>query len=429
MDLIINGENRRLIGEIFVPGDKSISHRSIMIGAIAEGTTRIKNILISEDVQRTVEAFRSMGVKIEEDKNSFFIEGVGLYGLKKPKTRIDCGNSGTTVRLLSGIMVGQNFSTTLIGDNSLTNRPMDRIIIPLSKMGGLIQGREDKYLPIEIKPNKEKLEGIEYELPVASAQVKSSILLATLYANGSTKIIEKKKTRDHTERMLNYFGCFLESKNGEIYMESVPYLSAKDIYVPGDISSAAYFMVAASLIQGSHIIIKDVGLNPTRIGIIHVLKSMGADIYIFNRRMVNNEPIGDMEIKYSQLKGISIGEDIIGTLIDEIPIIAVAASLSKGRTIIKGAEELKYKESNRLLAMSRELKKMGANVTDLDDGMIIEGKNSLNSAYLNSYNDHRIAMALSIAALRGKGESKIVDHESINISFPSFYNTLFKLYN
>lgn len=429
MDLIIRGQEEKLIGEITVPGDKSISHRSIMIGALAEGITVIKNLLISEDIERTIEAFRNMGVAIEEDKNIFYIKGVGKYGLKKPQNRIDCGNSGTTVRLLSGILIGQNFTSNLVGDDSLTNRPMNRILIPLNKMGGYIKGRENKYLPLEIEPSQERLKGIEYELPVASAQVKSSILLATLYSNKPTKVIEKKITRDHTERMLKYFGCSIISENGQIYMEPNCSLKAKKVYIPGDISSAAYFIVAASLIKGSHLIIRDVGINPTRIGIIHVLQEMGANISIFNRKLITNEPVADIEVKYSKLKGIVIEESRIGTIIDEIPIIGVASSLAEGETIIKGAQELKYKESNRLMAICKELMKMGANVTELADGMIIRGKDSLNSSNLNSYNDHRIAMALSIAALKGKGESVINNHKCINISYPSFYDTLLSLCN
>lgn len=427
--LIIKGGKHKLIGEISLPGDKSISHRSVMLGALAEGTTTVKNILFSKDVIRTIEAFRNMGVDIKESENLLRIEGVGLKGLKKPKEEIDCGNSGTTARLLAGILVGQNFSTTMIGDESLSNRPMDRIIIPLSKMGGLIKGREDKYLPLEIQGIEGKLKGIEYTLPVASAQVKSSILLASLYSESPTRIMEGKPTRDHTERMLTYFGCPVQNINGNIFIKPPAFLKAQDIYVPGDISSAAYFMVAASIVKGSNITIKNVGINPTRTGIIQVLKEMGADINIFNKRALNNEPFADIEIKYSPLKGIIISGDIIATLIDEIPIIAVAATLAEGRTIIRDAQELKYKESNRIAVMVRELNKMGAFVRELPDGMIIEGKATLKGGILNSYKDHRIAMALSIAALRAEGESIIKDHECVNISYPGFFNALYNLFS
>ncbi|MBZ2173659.1 3-phosphoshikimate 1-carboxyvinyltransferase [Schnuerera sp. xch1] len=411
-----------------VPGDKSISHRSIMIGSLANGNTVVRNILKSEDVSMTIDAFRRMGVDIEYDRNDVYIKGKGINGLKQPEGILDCGNSGTTMRIISGILVGQKFSTTLTGDKSLSKRPMDRIIIPLRKMNANISGREDKYSPINIKPVRTNLKTIKYKLPVASAQVKSSILLATLYARGTTTIIENKITRDHTERMLNYFGCPVINENGIIYMGSNCNLEGRNVYVPGDISSAAYFIVAASLIKDSNLIIRNVSINPTRIGIIHVLKKMKADIKILNKRILNNEPIGDIQVKYSPLVGANIEGEIIGTLIDEIPIIAVAASLAEGTTVIKNAEELKYKESNRISSISKELNKMGANIVELHDGMIIEGKRNLVAATLNSYNDHRIAMALSIAALRAEGQTRIRDFECIDVSYPNFYNTLYKLY-
>ena len=379
---------------------------------------------MSEDVKRTIKCFKDMGVDIKEDGHRVFIKGVGLYGLNKPKNILDCGNSGTTIRLLSGVLIGQKFSTILTGDKSLINRPMDRIIIPLRKMGGNISGRENKYPPLEIKPVFYNLKSISYELPVASAQVKSSILLATLYGKGTTKIVENKVTRDHTERMLKYFGGQVSNEDGKIYIKSNGHLVGKDIYIPGDISSAAYFMIASSLIEGSHIIIKNIGINPTRTGIIHVLKEMGAHINILNKRIVNNEPIGDIEIKYALLKGCTIEGEIIGRLIDELPIITVAAALADGRTIIRDAKELRYKESDRIKAMSVELNKMGAKIEELSDGMIIDGVDRLKPAKLNSYGDHRIAMALSIAALKAEGESRIKDYECINISYPDFYKTL-----
>ncbi|WP_223375764.1 3-phosphoshikimate 1-carboxyvinyltransferase [Schnuerera sp. xch1] len=426
--MLIKGNANKLIGEIMVPGDKSISHRSIMIGSLANGNTVVRNILKSEDVSMTIDAFRRMGVDIEYDRNDVYIKGKGINGLKQPEGILDCGNSGTTMRIISGILVGQKFSTTLTGDKSLSKRPMDRIIIPLRKMNANISGREDKYSPINIKPVRTNLKTIKYKLPVASAQVKSSILLATLYARGTTTIIENKITRDHTERMLNYFGCPVINENGIIYMGSNCNLEGRNVYVPGDISSAAYFIVAASLIKDSNLIIRNVSINPTRIGIIHVLKKMKADIKILNKRILNNEPIGDIQVKYSPLVGANIEGEIIGTLIDEIPIIAVAASLAEGTTVIKNAEELKYKESNRISSISKELNKMGANIVELHDGMIIEGKRNLVAATLNSYNDHRIAMALSIAALRAEGQTRIRDFECIDVSYPNFYNTLYKLY-
>ncbi|GFN35948.1 3-phosphoshikimate 1-carboxyvinyltransferase [Tepidimicrobium xylanilyticum] len=425
--MIIKGNSKKFVGEIRVPGDKSISHRSIMIGSIANGHSTIEGILMSEDVIRTIEAFKSMGVNIRKDDEKIYVEGVGLKGLKKPISEIYCGNSGTTMRLLAGILVGQDFSSTLTGDESLSKRPMYRIINPLKQMNGNIKGRKDKFPPLMIEPSMNRLKGIDYRLPMASAQVKSAILLATLYVKGSTRIREDKISRDHTERMLNYFGCKIVNNNGLIYMDSNNILTGKDITIPGDISSAAYFIVAATLIKNSNIIIRGVGLNPTRVGIINVLKKMGANIRILNEDIVNNEPFGDIQITESKLRGILIDEDVIGTLIDEIPIITVAACFAEGRTVIKGAEELKYKESNRLMTISRELKKMGAKIQLLSDGLIIDGVKELKGASLDSYNDHRIAMALSIAALLAQGESKINNYECVNISYPDFYNTLFNL--
>lgn len=405
---------KSLKGELKVPGDKSISHRAVMIGSIAKGETIIRNILLSEDTLRTIECFREMGIDIDVDEkeNIVRIHGKGLYGLKKPKKYLDCGNSGTTMRLLSGILVGQDFSSTLIGDESLSKRPMDRIIIPLTKMGGNIKGEDNKYAPLRIEPSDE-LKGIDYELPVASAQVKSAILLASIYSKGKTKVIEKKITRDHTERMLQYFG---EDE-----------FKGKEIYIPGDISSASFFLVAATILKDSSIIIKDVGINPTRTGIIDVIKAMGGNIRVENIRNINNEPIGDLYVSYSPLKGIELDEKIIGRLIDEIPIIAVAASFAEGTTIIRNAEELKYKETDRLHAMVNELKKMGADIVALPDGLIVHGKKELNPATVDSFKDHRIAMALSIEALNIKGESEIQNSQCVNISYPNFYDTIWDI--
>lgn len=423
MVLIIEKCSNGLIGETNVPSDKSISHRAIICGALSQGETIVKNILLSKDVLNTINCFRQMGVSIKVDGSNAYIQGVGKYGFKKPKVALDCGNSATTMRLLSGVLVGQDFSTTLIGDNSLMNRPMERIISPLSEMGGNIEGKEGKYPPLEIKPTN-KLKGIEYKLPIASAQVKSAILLASLYSSGKTIIIENKITRDHTERMLNYFGEGILIKGNEIIINNGQKFVGKELYVPGDISSAAFLMVAATLVENSHIIIKNVGINPTRDGILEVLKEMGGEIKVFNKRLVNNEPIGDMEIKHSPLKGCVIEGDIIGRLIDELPIIAVLGALAEGKTIIKDAEELRYKETDRIKAMVLELKKMGAEIEELSDGMIINGVKELEAGELNSYGDHRIAMALSIAALKADGKSIIKGHESVNISYPNFYETL-----
>lgn len=424
----IAGVKDSFVGRIKVPGDKSISHRAIILGSIAKGPTTVENILISEDIIRTIDAFKAMGVNIQIEEGKALIKGVGMRGLKKPNTPIYCGNSGTTMRLLSGILVGQNFSSTLIGDASLTKRPMDRIIHPLTNMGAHIKGIKNTYPPLDIEPT-DGLKGIYYEMPIASAQVKSSILLATLYSEGTTKILENKSTRDHTEKMLKLFGSNINHKGNLIVMNGKYELHGNRIFVPGDISSAAYFIVLALLIKGSHIVVENVGINPTRTGILSVLKEMGANIRVFNRKLVNNEPVGDIEVKYSQLKGININGDQIGRLIDEIPIIVVAAALAQGRTMIKGAEDLKYKESNRIEAMTEELNKMGACIEALPDGMVIDGVKELKPAVLISHNDHRIAMALSIAALATNGKSYIQGYECINISYPDFYTTLSNLLN
>lgn len=405
---------RKLMGEVKIPGDKSISHRAIILGSIAKGETTIYNILLSEDTLRTIECFKEMGVEIKvyEEENIVKIKGKGPYGLKRPSQPLDCGNSGTTMRLLSGLLAGQDFPTTLIGDESLSTRPMDRIIIPLRKMGANITAKGDKYPPLRISPVKE-LKNIEYELPVASAQVKSAILLAAIYGRGKTDIIEKKITRDHTERMLSYF------QDGEF--------RGRDIYVPGDISSASFFIVAASIIEGSSITLRDVGVNNTRTGIIDIIREMGGDIKVENLREINNEPLADIHISSAMLKGIQLNEDVIGRLIDEIPIIAVAAAFAKGTTVIKGAEELKYKETDRIHAMATELRKMGSDIEALPNGLIINGKDKLHPGKVESYNDHRIAMALSIAALNVHGESKIDNSQCVNISYPNFFNTIWDL--
>lgn len=417
--------NVKLIGEIKVPGDKSISHRSIMLGSIAEGQTKVRGILLSEDTLRTIDCFKAMGVEIEVDErdNKASVQGVGLYGLKKPIKPLDCQNSGTTMRLISGILLGQKFSTTVYGDNSLNNRPMNRIINPLRLMGGNISGKEDKFPPLNINPTGE-LHGIDYTLPVPSAQVKSAILLASLYSNSVTNIKEEKTTRDHTERMLDYFGANIEYTSKDVCLKGNSELKAKDIFVPGDISSAAFFIVGASILEGSSIVIKEVGLNPSRTGIIKVLKSMGASIEIYNQRTLNNEIFGDIKVVYQALSGINLEGDIIGTLIDEIPIIAVAAAFAHGKTTIRNAEELKHKETDRIKAIAMELRKMGCNIEELEDGLIIHGDQKLKGCILNSHNDHRIAMALTIAALNSSGNSRIANSNCVNISYPNFYSDL-----
>lgn len=422
----IIGGNVALKGELSIPGDKSISHRAIMIGALANGKTVINNFLMGEDCLSTVRCFRNMGVQIQIKGDKVTVEGVGLHGLKKPEDVLDVGNSGTTIRLISGILAAQNFSAKITGDSSIRKRPMDRIIIPLRMMGANIKGVQDKYPPLVINP-VEKLKGVTYEQPIASAQVKSSIIFAGLYGEVTTEIIQPSLSRDHTERMLKYLGADITTIGKRVIVRPVKKLSAKEITVPGDISSAAFFIVGGLILPSSKILIRGVGINSTRTGIVDVLKTMGGKIDIVNKRIVNNEPIGDITVEYSKLKGIEIKGEIIPRLIDEIPIIAVAASAAEGITIIRNAEELKVKESNRITAIVNELRKMNIDIEELEDGMIIKGPNRFEPANLKSYGDHRIAMALTIASMCAIGKSEIDEIDSINISFPGFFDLLEKL--
>lgn len=418
----------KLVGEITVPGDKSISHRAVILGSISHGRSLVNNILFSDDTLRTIDCFRDLGVLITKDevKNRATIEGVGLYGLKMPSKALDCENSGTTMRLLSGLLVGQPFPTKLLGDKSLSKRPMKRIIDPLKLMGANIKGTEEDQPPLIINPTN-GLTGIDYSLPVASAQVKSAILLAGLYSSGTTNVFEKNMSRDHTERMLDYFQANIKYNSSGTRIKSGSKLIANDIFVPGDISSASFFIVGACILEGSSILIKDVGLNPSRTGIIKVLKSMGASIEIIDKNEKNNETYGDLKVEYKPLHGVILEGDIIGTLIDEIPIIAVAAAFAQGQTIIRNAEELKFKETDRIHAIARELRKMNCNIEELEDGLIIYGGQKLKAARVNSHNDHRIAMALTIAALTCSQDSKLENHTCINVSYPNFFQDLGKL--
>lgn len=407
---------------INVPGDKSISHRAIMLGSISKGTTEIEGFLLGDDCLSTIDCFRQMGIDIEITDRKVIVHGKGLYGLKKPDNLLYTGNSGTTTRLLTGLLSGQNFSSEITGDSSIEKRPMKRVMTPIRQMGGNIEGNSDNYPPLKIKGSK--LHGIEYSMPVASAQVKSAILLAGLYAKGETTIIEGYPSRDHTEIMLKYFGADIEKKMNTVILKETKELYAKPILVPSDISSAAYFIVAGLIVPGSHIIIPNVGVNVTRTGIITALRDMGGDIRVINRREANGEPIADIEVFSSELKGITIGGSIIPRMIDEIPVLAVAALFAEGETVIKDASELKVKESNRIKTMQEELSKLGANVTETDDGLIIVGKNKLHGAEINSHLDHRVAMSLYIAGLNIDGETVINDAECVNISFPNFYNII-----
>lgn len=412
----------KLQGAFKVAGDKSISHRAVMLSAISRGTSRIKGFLHGDDCNNTIACFKQLGIEIEEQENAIIIYGQGLQGLKPSADILDVGNSGTTMRLICGILAGQNFKSEITGDTSLRKRPMDRIVLPLRQMGAEIAGSNGSNLaPLTI--DRGILKGIDYTLPVPSAQVKSAVLLGGLYAQGKTTVREHLPSRDHTEVMLQSFGANLVTNNGNITLAPSKLL-AQDILVPGDISSAAFFMAAAAAIPGSHLVIEQVGLNPTRTGIIDVLRDMGGQIDVDNVFQSGGELIGDLIIKGGTLHGTDIGGDIIPRLIDEIPVIAVIAALAEGKTTITGAEELKVKESNRITSMVSELKKLGIRVTELPDGMEIEGPNEIIGAQVESHGDHRIAMAMAIAGLFSKESVRINDSECIAISFPNFIETL-----
>lgn len=413
-----------LRGVITVPGDKSISHRAVMLGALANGTTHITGFLMGEDCLSTIDCFRKMGVEIEITENEVIVEGVGLHGLCAPEEELYTGNSGTTTRLLCGILAGQSFASVISGDASIQKRPMGRVIKPLREMGASIEGRADNYCPLHIYPSE--LCGIEYRLPVASAQLKSAILLAGLYAEGQTVVIEPAPSRDHTERMFRALGVEIETEGSVITLDPPEDLHAVDIAVPADISSAAFFLVAGAIVPGSELTIKNVGVNPTRTGILDVLRDMGADITESNFRD-DAEPVCDLTVKYSELHGVEIGGSIIPRLIDELPVIAVAAAFAEGETVIRDAQELKVKESNRIAAMVAELSKTGVDVEETDDGMVIRGGRQPRGAAFETYKDHRITMSLAVLALAAKGSSRIVDPEVVAISYPDFFDTLEQL--
>lgn len=414
----------KISGEIKIAPDKSISHRALLLSAIASGTSRIKNLLYADDCISTMSCLENLGVRILKKKDEVIVEGRGL-NLTKPNKNLDAGNSGTTARLLSGILAGQDFSSTITGDESLSKRPMRRIIEPLERMGAKIIARENNFLPMEIKGNK--LKPINYESKIASAQVKSCVLLAGLYADGITRFCEPYKSRDHTERMLKNFGANVETKKNTATIEGVTSLNASDIFVPGDISAAAFFIVATTIFKNSKLKIRDVGINPTRTGIIDIMLKMGAKISFENERLINNEPVADIVIESAELKSTVIKGSEIPRLIDEIPIIAVAATQSVGETIISDAQELRVKETDRLKAISTELKKMGADIEEVEDGLVIKGPTKLKGARVESYGDHRMAMSLTIASLVADGKTTIKNPECVRISFPGFYDTLKKI--
>ena len=416
-----------LRGSFELIGDKSISHRAIMFSSISKGHNKISNFLMGQDCLSTISCFKKMGVDIDIKGNEVFVKGNGLYGLKPPKDLLDVGNSGTTIRLLSGILAGNNFDATLIGDESIGKRPMKRVTDPLRMMGCKIEGKDDaNYTPIKIYGGN--LKGIDYNMPVASAQVKSALILASLYADSKSIIREKVKSRNHTEIMLKSFGADINVNDLDITINPVKELFNQDIYVPGDISSAAFIIVGALITKGSEILIKNVGLNKTRTGIIDVVKNMNGNIEIINQRFVGGELVGDLLVKYSKdLNATTIDKTIIPRLIDEIPVIAVLATQAEGTTIIKDAKELKVKESNRIKSVVDNLKLMGADIEELEDGMVIKGKTKLNGASITTFKDHRIAMAFSIANLICDTDIVLDDKECIDISFPGYFDLLKKL--
>lgn len=413
---------KKAAGQIKVPGDKSISHRAVMLGSLANGVTEISGFLKGADCLSTIDCFRKMGIDIDINGENVTVHGNGLRGLKKPDEMLYTGNSGTTTRLLCGILAGQNFDTSITGDASIQKRPMGRVVQPLSMMGAKI---ENEYCPLYITGTK--LHGINYKMPVASAQVKTAIILAGLYADGETVIHEIEKSRDHTELMLSAMGADLTVDNLDITVKPTNDLTAVNVDVPGDISSAAFFLVLGAIMPNSQITVTNVGINPTRTGIINVLKDMGADITLENVHTSAGETVADITVRSSSLKGTTVGGDIIPRLIDELPIIAVAAVFADGQTVIKDAQELKVKETNRIRAVVDEFNKCGIAITETDDGMIINGGKSIHGADFKTYGDHRMAMSLTVLAQLADGESTLDDSDCACVSYPTFFDDFYKL--
>ena len=417
---------QRLRGEVTIPGDKSISHRAVMFGSLAEGTTEVTGFLRGADCLSTIDCFRRLGITVEDKNERILIHGRGLHGLSAPEQLLDAGNSGTTTRLISGILSGQNFETTLTGDTSIQKRPMGRIIEPLSQMGASIESiRGNGCAPLRIQGRP--LHGIHYTTKVASAQVKSAILLAGLYADAPTSVTEPALSRNHSELMLHFFGADVQTEGTTATIQPEPELTGQKVNVPGDISSAAYFIAAGCITPDSEILIRNVGINPTRDGILKVCRLMNADVTLLNENADSGEPTADLLVRTSSLKGCTIEGDLIPTLIDELPILAVMACFAEGTTLIRDAAELKVKESDRIAVMTENLTAMGAHVTATEDGMIIEGGYPLRGAVIDSHLDHRIAMSFAIAALNADGETRIQGADCVTISYPAFYKDLEKL--
>lgn len=414
-------------GELHVPGDKSISHRAIMVGALAEGVSEIDGFLLNEDCLVTIECFRKMQVGIEMlPKNRVKVYGRGLHGLKPYLHPFDTGNSGTTIRLMLGIMAGQKFNSVVTGDDRAHKRPMGKVVKHLKTMGANIIGKEDgNFVPFLI--NTSRITGAEFDFPNSGTQVKSTLLFASLFAEGETIVNERIKSRDHTENMLNAFGANIKIDGNFVKSIPVPELYAQKVYIPGDISCAVYFLAAGLIIPNSEITVKDVGVNPTRMAIFDVLKRMGANIEITNVRTINNAAVGDICARYSELQGVTVEPDEVARMIDEIPIMALIATKANGTTILKEAPEIMQKETNRIKAVSLELSKMGAKITETPEGIIIEGDKELKGTVLESYNDERIAMALAIAGLTAEGETVIRRPQCVDIAFPEFFDILYRL--
>lgn len=415
---------KALKGEINIPADKSISHRAVMFGSVSSGELRVENFLFSEDCVRTLDAFRAMGVEIERDGEGLFIRGKGLRSLKSPGRELYLGNSGTTMRVISGLLAGQDFSVKLTGDDSLSARPMGRVVDPLKKMGALVKTLNGDCPPLKVGGSGGALRGIDYISPVASAQIKSCVLAAGMYAIGETSVTEPFQSRDHTERILQYFSAPIIRKGLTTVIRGLEELVPKDLVVPGDISSAAFFMVGALAVPGSDVVLKGVGLNPTRVGILTVLERMGADMEI-TEQAGGVEPRGDIRIKYGPLKAAVVGAEEIPLLIDEVPVLIIAALLAEGRTVIRGISELKVKESDRIKTMTRNLLRMGVKIVEDESALIVDGPHEHFSAgELDSFGDHRVAMSMAIAALIADGECVIKNTECVDTSYPAFLSDL-----
>ncbi len=417
-DFTLKEKTRAFRGEMIPPGDKSISHRAVILGSLARGKTRASGFLASRDTLATANAFRSMGIGVEVGAGRVEISGKGIYGLEAPRKTIDAENSGTTARLLTGVLSAQSFGSTITGDDSLRRRPMSRVTAPLRSMGARISG-EGELLPLHITGSE--LRGMDYRSPVASAQVKSAILLAGLYAAGRTSVTEPERTRDHTERMLRHFGVPVEVSGTRVSVSPGVEFSGTELEIPSDISSAAFFIVAALLNPGSEIMVKNVGLNPLRTGVLDILREMGADILVENRRECCGEPVGDLIARHGALRAVRVEGESVSRAIDELPVISVAACFAEGETVISGAGELRVKETDRISAMTGELSKLGADIRETPDGMIINGTDKLRAARCESRGDHRVAMSLAVAATRARGETVIGDAGCVSISFPEFF--------